>query len=439
MTESTASKLSKEQLDAILFPVTKPKSQVPKLSLEEFKKLLAKVKSSGREKARQKYILKDVAVTKTTCTTSQKTDSDSEVVSKEKTGFSKTARAQELDTQAFSFTKNTGAHCVDKTPLSNHVALGENRAKDFPRNLAPQQQEDSEDLHLSFFPVSKKRPGYSDRVFHTLFKSTAINKHEQRFVEQSLLAGTKELLEVLHGSTLNVTKLEPRSDSNQIQFSAEGFVDGTNSRIFPIRAGLSMAWVNTKKPTKVSFLTSSHADKIAQSTSSISSTGTMFRIVASLKFWANDIPEHQVVRFDALAALHIKNICRLVESVSGAQVTATITKGISPSLISVPAHIEELVDPLSELNWETEKEFREFQTNSESFYPDPRPRLEDDAQEDSSLDTDRSKKINSIPRTRQRVSRTSSNFSNKKSLDSIPTGVRWRTTMVQNILSKKLS
>lgn len=422
MSASIASKLSEKELHEILFPAVKPKAVATKLSPEEFRKVLDKVKIKNREEARQKYLLKQsqgsIAVSKKIVDTIpqlvQRTDSDA---------------------FAFSFSK----HGNDVHLFKNHSSFVTTRplkSNSFQRDLKPTRKaSDVEaDTRVSFIPVSSKCSDASDRVFHTLFRSSSVNPHEQRFIEQSVLSEIKALLEFLHGASVNLVKSENSLDG--LSFSANETRSRPENRIYPIRANISLSWLNSRNPQKLSFLTSSHADKVAQSTSSIQTVNKGLRLIINLRFWSNDVPLNYVQRFDFLALTQIKNFCKVMDSVAGIQFTTEILKGVSPTVLFVPEHIDELIDPLSDSNWPEEKEFREFQVASESFHHSPDPKDEDEINEAETLNKDRSRKINSLPLSRDRASQTfPESVARRGSLESRL--FRWRKSIVARPFFKK--
>jgi hypothetical protein len=421
MSSSTASKLSREQLDAILFPVAKPKSVFTKLSPEEFKKLLDRAKIKSREESRQKYLLKQ---------------SQRQTVSKKVLDtVPQLLQKPDSDGLAFSFSKSNS----DTHLFKNHGSFKTTRlagASGFQKDLKPAvvNSEADDELRPSFIPVSSKRAGCSDRVFHTLFRSSSVNPHEQRFVEQSVLSEIKTLLEFLHGASIDLS--QSRDSLDGLSFFAESTKSRPENRIYPIRATISLAWLNSRNPQKLSFLTSSHADKIAQTTSSVHTVNTGLRLLINLRFWSNDVPLNYLQRFDVLALSQIKNFCKVMDSVAGIQFTTEIMKGVSPAVLSVPDHIDELIDPLSESNWPEEKSFREFQVASESFHHSPDPKDEYDSAHAEELNKDVSKKISSLPLSRDRSSRTlSESFYSKSDLHAKL--FRWRKTIVSRPFFKK--
>lgn len=422
MSSSTVSKLSKEQLDAILFPVAKPKTVMAKLSPEEFKKLLDKAKIKSREEARQKYLLKQ----------SQRANA---VSRKTVETIPQLLQRPDSDSLAFSFSKNNG----DVNLFKNHQSFKPAKllkAASFQKDLKQFSKKPAVDdeKRPSFFPISLKRGNCSDRVFHTLFRSSSVNPHEQRFVEQSVLSEIKNLLEFLHGSTVDLIKSRESLDGLSF-FASESRLRPEN-RIYPIRANVSLSWLNCKNPQKLSFLTSSHADKIAQSTYSVHTTNKGLRLVINLRFWSNDVPLNYIQRFDSLALSQIKNFCTVMQSVAGVQFTTEIMKGVSPAVVSVPEHIEELIDPLSDSNWPEEKEFRAFQVASESFHHSPDPKNEDDINESEELNKDFSKKISSLPLSRHRSSQTLPESVVTK--DSLSLKLfRWRKSIISRPFFKK--
>lgn len=423
MSTSIVSRLSREQLDAILFPVAKPKTVLKKLTSEEFKQLLERAKARSREEARQKYLLKQ---SQNSASVKKQTDSIPPLIQR-----------PDSDSLAFSFSgANEDIHLSKSTNSFKITKLSKTLAhsKDISSSQ-PSTIELREGTATSFIPISSKVPGCTDRVFQTLFKSSSVNPHEQRFVEQSVLSEIKNLLEFIHGSELSLLRSKDALDGTS--FSAQSSVSMPSDRIYPIRAAVSLSWINSKNPQKLSFLTSSHADKIAQSTSSLQTTRTGLRLIVNLRFWSNDVPLDYLERFDFLALTQIKNFCRVVDSISGVQFTTEILKGVSPAVIAIPTHLDEAIDPLSDSNWEEEKVFRNFQISSESYYSSPDPRNKDDVSVSDELNQDLSKKISSLPLSRERSSQTYPEVI-RKLPNASQNLFRWRKAVVSRPLFKKV-
>lgn len=424
MSTSIVSKLSREQLDAILFPVAKPKTPIKKLTSEEFKQLLERSKARSREEARQKYLLKQ---SQRTSSTRSRTETIPPLLQR-----------PDSDGLAFSFSKsNEDIHLSRNTNFLKirKLSKGSNLSRDIPSNTNKDSAIDA-GAPSSFIPVSSKIPGCSDRVFQTLFKSSSVNPHQQRFVEQSVLSEIRNLLEFIHGAELSLSQSSSSLDG--MSFSVQSDVSVFSDRIYPIRATISLSWINSKNPQKLSFLTSSHADKVAQSTSSIHTARTGLRLLVNLRFWANDVPSAHLERFDFLALAQIKNFCRVMDSVSGVQFTTEILKGISPTVVSVPEHIEQSIDPLSDTNWPEEKTFRSFQVASESYYSSPDPKNAEDTSISEELDKDVSKKVSSLPLSRERSSQTYSEISIKEARSPSQNLFRWRKSVISRPLFKKV-